>query len=706
SELQPGSWDARVQEALLRIDQQRYDEAVRRIEALAASAPAEPARRVAVHELRAALAEAQGLPVEALHAYQEVLALEPDHRHALRSEALLLAQAGTPAAALATAQGRPRLHFATELASLKQGAVGERVRWAIAERDMLELAPSRFLALDRVIDDGERLATELATAVPQATDRDAEELARVRRRLDADRVVALFQRGRYSESIALYRKLADLPDGAPHYATAAAAGAHAQLRRPDLAVPLYEAALRDGGDAVRMPSDIHVGLVYAYLDTARFREADALLDTMIARTPQLLELSPERGRPNDDYGDLLGLRALIDLYMDRPARAERGFAQLSELAPLNAAWRTGQARTMRLREHPQAARAEFEEILTDHPTAVDARAGLAETLFDNGELGAARQQVDALAQTHPEHAAVRSAVRTRDTVMAPRLEIDASAGRDGGTLANRDASIEAHLYSGWSDAGRRFFYHQWSGTADLGASEPRHTRAGVGLQWLQGPLRWSAELHQSSSGSRRTGVALAGQWRASDAWLFGANVDTNTVALPWRAREAGVSGRSAQVEASFIANESRRITANASTLDLSDGNDRRGVGVAWRERWYSGPRVQFETTLAADAARHGSQAVPYFSPEREHGTALTSRLQLLTWKRDDAQLLQVAEAGVGRYSQAGFGSGPTTVLRYAHEWNWDAGWRLRYGVGTSTHPYDGTRERRREVFLHFSMPFQ
>jgi len=709
---QPGSWDARVQEVLWLVDARRLPEAQQRLEWLASRPQAGLApQQVTVRELRGALAEANQQPALALGHYQEVLVLQPDHRYAQRSTVLLTAQLGAPSAALETASAPPLAgrFNALELAGLQQASLGERLRWAVSQRNLLPDDARRFDALDAVLRDMQALAAQLPLTQAAAGGADPAAWQDVQRRLAADRVIALFERGRHADTVAQYAQLEARFGNPPWYARSAAAGAQAQLRRPDLAVPLYLAALREGGEAVPVPSDTHVGLVYAYLDTAQFAAADDLLAQMLARTPPLLSLSPERGRPNNDYGDLLGLRALVALYTDRPRQAQADFEQLVSLAPLNTPYRTGLARTLRLRQKPEAALQAFEELRTDDPRSVDAQAGHAETLFDVGQLGQATQRVNALAAIHPDSPSVRSAVRTRDTVMAPRLEVDAATGRDGGTLSNRDSTLQARLSSGWGDspAGgqQRMFFQQWLGSADLGGDSTRRARSGLGLEWLNGPWRLEGQLHQSSTGPRRTGLALGADWRASDAWRLSARFDSNSTDLPWRAQQAGVAARDLQAQARYVVNESRAFSAQVQQRDYSDGNDRGAAGLAWQERWISGPRLQLQTTLAADAARNGRQDVPYFSPARESGAALTARAQWLTWKRDDRVFLQVLEAGAGRYRQAGFGSGPTSQLRYAHEWNWGAGWQLRYGLGTSTHPYDGVKERRKEAFVHFSMPF-
>lgn len=704
--LNPESWQAVAHTVMWQIDRRDLDAAQRSLDALAADAGRTGMPlRAAVLELRGALAEARNDPAAALRHYQDLLALAPDHRHALRSEVLLTAQLASPGAALAAAQTHLALFTPLELAGLRQAALGERLRWALSARDQQPRDPRRFDALDAMLRDAQALAASLAS-VPPAT--DAAPWQRVQLRLDADRVTALFERGRYADTLALYRGMAaQYPAPLPWYATAAAAGAHAQLRRPDLAVPLYEAALRDGAGAVRVPSDIHVGLVYAYLDTARFTQADALLADLMARTPPLLALSPEAGRPNDDYANLLGLRALVALYTDRLNQAGQDFNQLASLAPMNAAYGVGQARVLRARDKPGAALRAFEAALANQPESLDAQAGYAEALFDTGDLRGARARVDALAQQHPDNASVRSAVRTRDSVMAARLDVDLRAGRDGGTLSNRDATLQARLSSGWwsDEAGNnwRVYGRQWLGRADTAAGPVRPARSGLGLNWQVPRWRLQAELHQTTTDPRRTGVALAADWRASDVWRLSAHLDSNAWDIPWRARLAGTTGREAGAGVAYVVNESRRFGVQAQQTNYSDGNRRRSNGARWQERWYSGPRLQLQTTLGADSARNALQTVPYFSPRGERGMALDARAQWLTWKRDDRRLVQVLEAGTGRYRQDGFGSGATQHLRYAHEWAWGPGNSLRYGLGTSVHPYDGVSERRREVFLQLSV---
>ncbi|WP_187394942.1 poly-beta-1,6 N-acetyl-D-glucosamine export porin PgaA [Pigmentiphaga aceris] len=710
---QPEAWRPRVLEALWLTDTGEFDRAETVLNVLAArSAGSDLEQRVALLEARGALNEARERPLEALGNYTDLNAIDPGHRYARREGTFLLGQVDAPTAAWKEAQAAsPDMFTPLERASMQQQALGRSLRWAIAERDQaVGHGPARFVRMDEVLAGFEPAIQEANTAEAQARAAADEESARAWRDLSLqlryDRMLAWLERGRFPAVIAEYEALRADGVNPPYYALSAAAGAYQQQRRSDLAVPLYEAALRDGGSAIPTPSDTHVGLVYAYLDTAQFEQADALLTQLETATPPLLRRSPERGRANPQYGAVRNLRALEQLYTDRPAVAERSFGILSGLAPMHSGFRDGQAQTQRLREHPDAALALYEELLTDSPDDVSVRAGYATALMDANQHRAGRELTDALEQEAPESIAVRNAVRMRDGRQAARLDIEAGASWGGGALSNRDWRTDTTLSSPLIDDQWRVFYHQIFAQADVDQGSSRLARSGLGLQWTEGRWGASGEIHHANQGPYRTGLALGLNYRASDAWRFAAEIDTNSPETPWRARRADIGAHSAAAAATYVVNESRSFTGRVQRMDYSDGNQRDAVGLSWRERLITGPRFQLESTLGAEVAGADRQDVPYFSPSRERAVELGLRAQYLTWKRDDRRFYQVVQAGTGRYNQAGFGSGALWSVRYQHQWDIGDALQLSYGLGISSHPYDGRSERSREVFLTISVPLQ
>ncbi|MCD6077286.1 MAG: pgaA [Ramlibacter sp.] len=703
-EQQPDGWDARVQEALALLDENRLDDAAQRIDALARRPQAGLApQAVNVHELRAALAEARGQPAVALGNYQQVLKQAPQHRHARRAQALLLAQAGTPEGALQQAGRDPALFSPWEHARLAQDALGERLRWAIAMPDApTEALARRRASLDQVIADGEGLAAEWSTQA-RTTD-DAGSWSQLEGRLTADRMRALVERGRIGDALALHAQAMAAGTPLPWYGKAAAAAAWA--RHPDAvrAARLYEEALHDAGATLQPPSDVHIGLVHAYVDSGRFREADALMERLLRETPAVLRLSPAPGRSNAEYGEMLALEGRIALDTGRTTVGTRRFDALAAQAPLSAPFRTGLASALLSSDRPQAALAQLQALAHEHPDNAQVQADLGQALLANGWFAAGRREIGGLRDAYAEHPAVPGAVRARDIALGARLEIEAEAAQDGGTLAQRERGVQLRLSSRWSDAGLSIFYRHWWARAQLTGTRLDAQRAGTGIQWRHGPWRASAELHRANWEGRQAGAEFSLGWRPSDTWQFAGRWDSNTVAVPWRAREAGVTGRLAQVEAEALAGDSTRWRLRAERLLLSDDNARQSMLVQWRQGWWQSPRLQLESTLSAEAAGFERSEPAYFSPTRERSLSLDGEARWLTWKRDDRNLVQVLQAGAGAYAQGGFATAPMWSGSYAQEWSWGTGWLLRYGVGVRSHPYDGNSERRRDVFIRVSAP--
>ncbi|WP_198083329.1 hypothetical protein [Variovorax sp. E3] len=471
-------------------------------------------------------------------------------------------------------------------------------------------------------------------------------------------------------------------------------------------MPLYEAAVAKGGADLPMPDDIYFGLIYAYQDTGRFEDAEALLKRLEEATPALMRLTPEAGRPNGQYTDVSGMRGLLQLYTDRAALAQQSFSTLTREAPLNAGYAYGAGQTERLREHPEAAVARFEAQAADQPYDISARAGHIEALLDAGEFRQARERAESLAADVPETAELRDVQRKRRAITGPRLDVEAEASSGGAAIANHEWRIDSRLSSGLIDDRWRVFYDQTLGRGTTDIGNANWARGGLGLSWQQG--RWLAEgvLQHANSGPYRNSVAGRIDYRASDAWRLSATYDGDSKELPWKARVTGVGAHETGAGVGYVVNESRRFDLQWQRLDFSDGNQRNGLELGWRERWVSTPRFQLETRLGAGTSRSRDIDTPYFNPSSDTTVQLAVRAQWLNWKRDDRQFFQAVELTGGNYRQAGFGSGPLWSLRYEHRWDLGPKFTLRYGLSISGHPYDGARERQRGVFLNLSMPLQ
>ncbi|WP_445288495.1 poly-beta-1,6 N-acetyl-D-glucosamine export porin PgaA [Variovorax atrisoli] len=704
---QPEAREPRVHEAWWRIESGDLAGAQALYDTLSQPAPTRIDDRVALLELRGALARARKDTLQALGAYAEAGALRPGRPDLRREADFLLADSGAASSAFESAEAAQRANPGSfsplALSTLQQEALAQRLRWAIQARDQ-RLGTERVVALDRVLAEQEAALARVDAEALQADSVDADAWRNLRVKLQSDRLLALVERGRPAEAIALYDAMRATDTDIPAYALVAAGRALAQERRSIEAVPVYEAAIAWRGSELPMPDQAYLGLVYAYLDVGRFADADALLQRIEAATPAQLRLAPEPGRPNGEYTDVSGLRGMVQLYTDRPALAQRSFSVLTREAPMNAGFAHGAALTERLREHPEASLARYEALAADSPYDTDARVGHVEALLDASEFAEARRRAESLAADVPDSVQVREMERKRRALVGPRLDVDAEASSGGAAIANHEWRIDSRLSSGLIDDRWRVFYEQTLGRGSTDIGNANWARGGLGLSWEQG--RWLAEgiVQHANSGPYRNSVAGRLDYRAGDAWRLSATYDGDSRELPWKARAAGIGAHEFGAGVGYVVDESRRFDLKWQQLDFSDGNRREGVDIGWRERWISTPAFQLETRLGADASRGRTVDAPYFNPSSDSSVQFSVRAQWLNWKRDDRQFFQVLELGGGSYRQAGFGSGPMWSLRYEHRWNLGPKLTLRYGLVFSGHPYDGVRERQRGVFLNLSTP--
>lgn len=599
---------------------------------------------------------------------------------------------------------RPGTVPALKLAMLQQQALAQKLRWAVAERDQ-RIGVARFTELDRVLAEFDGATDRLNAASAQAAPGDEKAWRDLYVALKSDQMLALLERGRPAQTIATYEALRATGAELQPYALVVVAQALAQERRSAEAIPLYEAALVNDGTSRPMPVETQFELIYAYLDTGRFEDAEALLVKIESDTPALLRLTPMAGQPNPEYSSVKGMRGFLLLYTNRLAEAQRHFDVLLQEAPFNAGYAEGAAEAERLRGHPKAAFAQYEALAANHPYDRNIRADQAQSLLDLNEFAAARRIGESLAADFPDSTFVRKFEREQRAVTGAFLEVKSSAGTGSGSaIADRSWIIDSRLNSGVFRDEWRVFYDQILAGGDIGTEKENWARGGLGLAWQRGGWLAEGKVQQANMGPYRTSAAGHLSYRINDNWEVSATVDGNSKDAPWKARVADIGARDAGATASYLFNESRRFDVSWQRLMFSDTNRRNAAAVSWRERWISGPRLKLESLLSADASRSRLQGTPYFSPPHDASVQAALSGEWLTWKSDDRQFFQIVEVSTGGYRQADFGTKPLWGLRYEHQWNLGPKLQLRYGLSVSSHPYDGVREQQRSVFFNFLLP--
>jgi biofilm PGA synthesis protein PgaA len=640
--------------------------------------------------LLVALAELRELRREwllAADAYMEVLKQDPGFRYALRGRVFALSRAGIPQLAKRLADSRPEFFDDEERWRLAHDAAARAIVFGQA-RIASDDTPLRFTE------------TDAALVWNAEVSRSAEDKTATR----FDRLVALRDRTRMREAVELYESLVAAKVAVPSYAKAAAADAYLYLEQPELARDLYLDTLKVG----EKPDpnewmERQIGLMQAYSEAEQHDKAQAAADELIRITPAVLHKGlPGLSAPNPAYTRATLMTALMPMYADRLDAAEERLSESHALAPASAEIHSAWASLQATRERTRAALEEFTLLQIDDPKSIDAAVGRAEAMLALSEFEEARAQLGPLLSGYPENKAVQNLARKLELHDRPQLNIDVKQGRGGGT-ATADSVFDAMLHSaplkGLPGDHYRAFAHINRSNGETGNASVTRTRFGAGMDYRARDIAVEAELNRATDEAQANGLLLSMTNSLADAWHVHTVVDTNVNDLPAAAYRNDVTAKAFTAGITWIMHESRKAGAELSQLRFSDDNIRHAARLWWYERWISGPVFKLDSTLAFYRSSNSLDGAAYFSPTRDREASLSMAGEWLTWRRYHRAFKQRLTYTPAYYWQQGFARGTAGDLRYEHEWSDNRNVALRYGVGRSSHPYDGNREDRNYGFL-------
>jgi len=640
--------------------------------------------------------EARGDALGAAALYQDILAIAPDDRDAARRRVLMLGDAGLPQLALQGVKASPNLFSGDEVRRLQHDRSGRMIQWG-----------TRQIAVDRRI---ERFAaTERALAANAGVIDGAPPGAAVA--TEFDRLVVLRDRVRMAEARDLFVDLERRGVVLPAYALTAAGDAYLYLEQPERARDLY---LRAAADSGRREPGILFSLFYAYVECEQHALARQVADELLAITPPIINKGYKGVElDNPDYPAAITTLGLQLIFADRLDPAQLHLAEALRRAPFNFGLRAAQGTLLASRDRPRASLDAFDALLVDHPDHLNARIGRAENLLTLRAWPKAGDELAQLRRDYPEYKGVLAANDKYAVHASPLLTVDSTFGRSpsagaAGPISSRDAALDVHYYgSPFKDYFRAFGHLRLAeGRVDLTGVETtvRRDRIGIGGDLRRPGWEARAELHAPLRSGSGNGLALALTREFSDAWRVRARYDSNTSELAWRAFGNGISARAVGLDATYTVHESRSFGASLARLDYSDSNRRDSAAMSWRERWVSGPVYKFGTVLSAGTSANSRDALltPYFNPAHDRSLDAALINEWLTWRRYTRSFTQRLVVGVGTYGQSGAATLPVRSWRYEHEWSRDRRIDLRYGIGSSRHPYDGVQQTRHFLYLNLA----
>ena len=624
-------------------------------------------------------------------------------RDQVRRQVFELAGAGSPQLALEQAKQRPDSFTVKDLLQIEALVVASEVHWG------------RQQAL--ASDDADRLAQ--TTAALKHTDAllaripDGDDYADVRRSVQAERVEALEGLGRMKDAITQYEALLPANEPLPARTYAAAGDAYTYLDSPKQAARAYELALKTPLDPIKPSTephalkriDIEEGLFFSYLDQGHFDQAKAFLQSIKKTTPVYADLSDDPEEVSEDYGRVKKLEAQYLLYTNRTKEGVAALDELRKDAPFDPSLVSARSDAALVQERPHQAEKLYQDTLVDHPGDIETLAGLGKTEIELNQYDRAAAINAEFTDRFPDSNTVKNFQRDFEAYQSPQLIVEGNGQKGNSTLADNDWGVDTQLYSQPIANYWRVFAHQFSGRADTGdGASVSRIRNGVGGDFRYYGWDAAAEVDHSTGPTGYTGVAGTVAFQPNDHWKFSTGIDTNDNSLPWKAYQAGITGRTASADARYQFDDYRYFDLGYGVSRYSDTNLHQQWNGTWYERLFNTPKYEISTWVDLDTNGNTLANTAYFNPHRDMTAQITTMFQWTPWRNVDRQFSQRVYATVGGYRQTDIGNSMLWEVRLEQAWQLGTHSSLAYGVGVASQRFDHSRETSKLIYLNLNVP--
>ncbi|WP_330969071.1 tetratricopeptide repeat protein [Lysobacter sp. A3-1-A15] len=632
----------------------------------------------------------EGRWIETLAISEALLARDPGDGDAYRLRTLALSDLGASHRAWELYLARPQLFEPGIARRLEADRVARMIVWGGLHPE------SPATRLD------EMKAAHAALTALNARLAPTDETATTRERLANDELIALNTLGRHEAVSARYRRVTAEGGTLPAYVGGAVGDSLLSARNPELAVNALEATLAADPDA----HQARVLLVYAYVESERFDDAYALLDSMQAsQSPWLSRAGARQEYANWRRYDADVTRVLVDSFAHALADAQRQAEALVGVGAMNANLQQTLGSVYLQRGWGERGQERHRVARTLDPEAAAPRVGEVQALLDLDRTAQARPLLHELMALHPDNLHARRAHDrwerrqgwqvTYDGAWGRNTNEDATAAGGASPLGTRDARHVLRLASPLMHDRWRLTAHASQASADFLGERVRHRLLGAGVTYVNDRLQWGLEAATPGDDyDDGTTVGTWGRWRFSDVLAGGASFYRNDPYASLQARRAGITGDAARIRVDYTPNESTSLQAGLEQIRYEDGNRREAVSASFDQRLLSRPHVLLNTFGGLHAGRGSRDDAPYFNPSRDTSLELGLRADQIVWRRYERHFRHRLAVSAVNYRQEGFGAAWYPQVRYEHEWQWAAGRQLGYGISYSRPVYDGVREDR------------
>lgn len=638
---------------------------------------------------------ARGDHASAADVLQRLTALDPDDTSAKRDLAVVTNRMGAAPLAMEQLESIPDATRLPEWPDIALARGAMLIRWGTVDNTSSDPA-LRFAAADRALNENTRIIETLSRSDPPRPD--------ALRRARFDRVLALRNRLRMREAASLYEALGEKYGAQiPPYVRVAAADAYLYLEQPQRARDLYLQARQESGEEDEAAS---LGLFYSYVECEQFDEAYALIGQLAERARKF-DPTFRPAAVNPAHLRLRIVQAMSRSYGGQQAEAGAMLDDLQRAAPFNSELRANRARWMAARGWLRQARDEFIMLRSEDPNYPAAAVGIADTQLALNEYRSAEAGIAALTQDYPEDKGVQDLQRLWQLHNMRELTVESSFGRgSGAVVGNRDHSVETFLYSAPFAYNYRAFARAYDAEADFDGGTAYRRRLGAGLEYRDRDYTIMGAVSAGIKDDTDAAIDLGLEWRPDDYWTAKATASTSADNIPLRARSQGVTARGAEGQIVYRWHESSQVRAGLGIQDFSDDNMRRTWNLGYLQRLVATPRYKLDIDVAASGSSNSEVPTAlYFNPRRDQSLDLTFINEWLVTRHYSDSVVNRLMVSAGDYAQRGFGSGMSWDVRAEQQREWDRRLSLRYGIGRSSHPYDGIDEKRNYVYLNLGWRF-
>ncbi len=580
--------------------------------------------------------------------------------------------------------------------------IGIRSRQAAAEvrwgNQVPSLDPTRpYAATDAAIAHLQSLLDEASQATPV----DEGLLLRLRR----DLVVALRDRGRWDDALAVVSGLRASGDSLPPYVRLAEADALLGARRPHEARQAYEGVLVTWPDS----REARVGLFFSQVEVEDFDAAFASADSLASEGTAWRAVGSDAAlRPNEDWLDSQMLAAQARRYADMPAEAWRRIRPLADAAPASPYLRLERGEIASARGWPRLGHEEVLIAKSLAPEDFNIDLALADSQYRRRDWTGSEQRAENLAKIDPVNSHLQRLLRDQKAhrLAELRVELAPRTAEGGGDVAPGDG-LEAAVRVYTPPIGERW---RLLAAGERSTSKPEDTRLernryGGGIEGRWPDLTFELIGWANTGMLDHAGADASLQWQPDDHWTLGASLQAFSMETPLRAVEAGIRADAAGISAGYAWNESRVASASLTAMDFTDGNDRLQLVADFGATVVDTPKLDVVVRPSLSLSRNTLRDTAYFNPERDASLMVAAELWHILWREYERSLSQRLIVNAGGYWQRDFGQDGIGDITYEQFYRHDPRTEWNYGISWSRRVYDGDAERSLTAFVRLNQRF-